>query len=58
MNMIITDECETCTYGSTFDDEKGRLRVMCSYRDKTYWYGQCIPCDDKVKRSVEDEASC
>ena len=59
MNMIITDECEKCTYGSTFIDEKGRLRVMCAYREKIYWYGQCIPCEDKVKRSIEDnEESC
>lgn len=57
MSMIITSECEDCFYGSTFTDEKGRLRVLCSARDKTYWFGQCIPCEDKKKRIIDEENS-
>ena len=52
MNMIITSECEECRYGSIDDTNKARVMVHCSYRDKYYFYGQCIPCEDKEKKYV------
>lgn len=55
MKMIITSECEDCFHGSVIEEEKGRVKVYCSDREKSYWYGQCIPCDNKRKRSGEDE---
>lgn len=51
MNMIITSECEECRYGSIDDSNKARVKVYCSYRDKYYFYGQCIPCEDKEKKN-------
>lgn len=46
-SMIITSECEHCKYGIIDDSNKARIMVYCSYRDKKYFYGQCIPCEDK-----------
>lgn len=50
MEMIITSKCETCEYGSIDDTNKARIKVYCSSRDKTYCYGQCIPCEDYKKK--------
>lgn len=50
MNMIITSECEGCDYGTVFYDDKSRINVYCRDKDKTYYYGQCIPCENKKER--------
>lgn len=47
MNMIITNECEKCKHGIIDDRNKAIVKVYCNARDKTYYYGQCIPCEDK-----------
>jgi hypothetical protein len=44
-NVILTSECEKCKYGSTKTDDKARLKVWCSYKEKEYFFGACIPCD-------------
>ena len=43
--MIITSQCETCTHGTIDETNKARIKVHCAAKDKTYCYGQCIPCD-------------
>lgn len=48
--MIITSECEECIYGIVNDDSKARIKIKCLKKNKEYYYGQCIPCDFKVKR--------
>lgn len=55
MKMIITSECEECFYG-LIEENKGKVKVYCSDKDKTYWYGQCIPCDNKQKRRNDNES--
>lgn len=45
MEMIITSQCETCTHGTLDETNKARIKVYCEVKDKTYCYGQCIPCD-------------
>lgn len=50
MAMINTSECEKCKYGTIDDTNKAKLKVYCAARDKTYYYGQSIPCDDKEKK--------
>ena len=47
MKMIITTECLECEYGSMCDDKQ---KVHCAYRNKNYFFGQRIPCEDKKKR--------
>lgn len=39
---INTADCLKCIYGELVDNKK----IHCKYRDKTYFYGQRIPCDD------------
>lgn len=50
MNMILTSECEECTYGILDDRDKARLKIVCTLKGKEYFYGQCIPCDNKTIR--------
>lgn len=46
--MIITgQDCENCIYGTMFENDRGILKTYCRYRDKEYYYGTSIPCDDK-----------
>lgn len=51
--MITTDECEYCKYGSVIEEDKAHIKVYCSIKDKYYYFGQCIPCDNK--RVEEDK---
>lgn len=55
MGMILTSECENCKYGIIDDRNKARLKIMCTYKGKEYYYGQCIPCENKVKKGIKDE---
>lgn len=46
METINTKECLECKFGSK-DDKSKILKVRCSKRERSYIYGQVIPCDDK-----------
>ena len=50
MNMILTSECEECRYGLIDDTDKAKVKVKCIHKDKEYYFGQCIPCENKKKR--------
>lgn len=50
MGMILTSECEGCDFGIIDDRDKSRVKVICALKGKEYFYGQCIPCDNKTKR--------
>ena len=52
--VILTSECETCRYGSIDDSDKARVKVACSYKEKTYYYGQGVPCEYHEKRKEND----
>ena len=58
MTMIIVgQDCEDCVHFTAIDDENpARIKVYCSYDDKYRWYGQCIPCEHKVKTKEEERA--
>ncbi|MCM1254084.1 MAG: hypothetical protein NC321_14795 [Clostridium sp.] len=49
-NMIITSECEQCIHSVIDESDKARVKVYCNVKEKTYYWGQCIPCDNKEKR--------
>ena len=53
MNMILTSECESCKYGTIDESNKARIKVTCAYKNKEYHYGQCIPCESKVKKTED-----
>lgn len=50
MKMILTSECEECDYGIVDDSNRAKIKVFCKDKDKEYYYGQCIPCENKTKR--------
>ena len=49
-DMIITSECEKCSQSIINDEDKAKVTIYCRARDKTYYWGQCIPCDYKERR--------
>ena len=54
MPMIITAECEGCVHGEIF--KVGKIeKVRCLYKEKEYYYGQCIPCEHRQKKRGEPE---
>lgn len=57
MTMIIVGkDCEDCGHCTAVDDSNpARIKVYCSYDDKYRWWGQCIPCDNKVKKINEQD---
>ncbi len=55
MNMIITSECENCIYGIIDESDRALVKVKCQHKGKEYYFGQCIPCDDKRKRKLGGE---
>lgn len=57
MTMIICGkDCEGCIHNTAIDDTNpGRIKVYCDYSDRWRWLGQCIPCENKIKRREEDE---
>lgn len=54
-NIIITSQCESCKYGTIDDSNKARIKVICNYKNKTYYYGACIPCDYYEKRKDNND---
>ena len=46
---ITTDECRECAYGEILEESKRAIKVHCSYRNRTYFFGQRIPCEDKKR---------
>ena len=47
MKMIITSECEECIHSILDESNKAKIKIYCSIKNKTYYYGQCIPCEFK-----------
>lgn len=45
--MIITSECEKCIHSKIDETDKARVKVYCEMKNKTYYWGQCIPCECK-----------
>ncbi len=51
MNMILTSECEECIYGIVDESNKACIKVRCIQKNKEYFYGQCIPCENKTQKA-------
>lgn len=47
MDMIITSECEKCIHSILNEQDKAKLKIYCKVKDKSYYWGQCIPCEYK-----------
>lgn len=50
--VIITSQCETCQSGTINDKDKAIVKVYCSYKDREYYFGQCIQCDNYNRKKV------
>lgn len=57
MNMILTSECEECDNGIIDESNKAKVKVICLKKNKEYYYGQCISCDDKIKRKLGEKSN-
>lgn len=53
MNMIITNECEKCIHSIIDESDKAKLKIYCKIKHKTYYWGQCIPCEYKELKKEE-----
>lgn len=49
-NMILTSECEQCIHSTINEEDRARVKVYCKVKDRTYYWGTCIPCDYKEKK--------
>lgn len=49
-NMVNTSECKDCEHSSLEEISKSKIIVHCSFKNKSYIYGQCIPCESKRKK--------
>ena len=45
--ILAGQDCSLCDYSTVFEDDKGRLKAYCEKRDKEYYFGERIPCEDK-----------
>lgn len=50
--MIITSECVQCKHCTLDESNKAKIKIHCDKKDKDYYYGMCIPCDDLDKRKT------
>ena len=48
-DVILTSLCETCKYGTVNEEDKARVKVYCSYKEKEFYFGQCVPCTNYTK---------
>ncbi len=45
-HIIAGEECDKCTHCTFFEDDRNILKVYCNKKDKEYYYGASIPCED------------
>lgn len=47
MKTMSTAECEKCKFCTIVEENKGRVFIQCEARNRRYFYGQRIMCEDK-----------
>ena len=53
MKMIITTECLKCRHSTNC--ENNNQKIHCSIKNKDYFFGQRIPCEDIKYKTGEDK---
>ncbi len=48
--MILTSECKDCIHSSIDESNKAKIKIYCNLKNRTYYWGQCIPCEDKKEK--------
>ena len=51
-DVILSNKCETCKFGIVNDENKARIKVYCSQKEKEYYWGQCITCDNYTENNI------
>ncbi len=54
MQMINTSECEKCIHSMLNEEDKAKIYIYCIIKNKKYLYGQCLPCEYKELRKIEE----
>lgn len=44
--IICTSECVDCIHCEINEIDKAHIKIYCEKKEKEYWYGQYIPCDE------------
>ena len=52
-DMICTSECVNCIYGTLDASDKAKAKIICSNKEKEYYYGQIINCEN-FRRANEE----
>lgn len=47
------NRCEKCKHSKLDDKDKARIRILCSYKNKFYYYGQHIECANFEKKETK-----
>lgn len=55
--IIVGRDCEGCVYCDVREESKSKVYIFCDYKNKRYFYGQCIPCDNKRKGDTSKDES-
>lgn len=45
--IIVGKDCEKCIHGTIDDSSKSKTIIKCTARNKSYIWGQSIPCENK-----------
>lgn len=48
---ICTSDCVTCIYCTLDESNKAKVKIQCSKKNKEYYYGQMIFCEDYNERN-------
>lgn len=48
--IICGKDCDDCKYASFNEKDKARVIVHCAARNRNYYYGQSVQCDDKERK--------
>lgn len=52
--LIAGKDCEKCKYCTLDESNSARIKVECSAKNKTYYWGQAIPsCEFQTRKDEE-----
>ena len=52
MGLICSDICVNCINGILDESDKAKVKIICSLKEKEYYYGQYVNCDEFKKQDV------
>ena len=51
-DVILTNQCENCRYGTVIEESKSVIKVYCSNKERRFFWGQYIQCDNFTKKEI------